>query len=46
MVSISKKIEEFANEKLNSVLEVIPAAESASASEMATPEVHQVWFML
>jgi symplekin len=46
MGRISKKIEEFANEKLNSVLEVIPAAESASASEMATPEVHQVWFML
>ena len=45
MASISKRIEEFANEKLNSVLEVIPAAESASASEMA-PEVHEVWFML
>uniref|UniRef100_A0ACD5YTB7 Uncharacterized protein n=2 Tax=Avena sativa TaxID=4498 RepID=A0ACD5YTB7_AVESA len=41
MASISKRIEEFANEKLNSVLEVIPAAESASASEMATPEGHQ-----
>ncbi|KAM0887407.1 hypothetical protein ACQ4PT_029064 [Festuca glaucescens] len=41
MASISKRIEEFANEKLNSVLEVIPAAESASASEMVTPEAHQ-----
>ncbi|VAH25854.1 unnamed protein product [Triticum turgidum subsp. durum] len=41
MASISKRIEDFANEKLNSVLEVIPAAESASAAEMATPEVHQ-----
>ncbi|KAF7006452.1 hypothetical protein CFC21_021497 [Triticum aestivum] len=41
MTSISKRIEDFANEKLNSVLEVIPAAESASAAEMGTPEVHQ-----
>ncbi|KAM0841803.1 hypothetical protein ACQ4PT_058783 [Festuca glaucescens] len=41
VASISKRIEEFANEKLNSVLEVIPAAESASASEMVTPEAHQ-----
>ncbi|CAM0907456.1 unnamed protein product [Alopecurus aequalis] len=41
MASISKRIEEFANEKLSSVLEVIPAVESASAAEMATPEVHQ-----
>uniref|UniRef100_R7W3J7 Uncharacterized protein n=1 Tax=Aegilops tauschii TaxID=37682 RepID=R7W3J7_AEGTA len=41
MASISKRIEDFANEKLNSVLEVIPAAESASGAEMATPEVHQ-----
>ncbi|VAH41627.1 unnamed protein product [Triticum turgidum subsp. durum] len=41
MASISKRIEDFANEKLNSVLEVIPAAESASAAEMGTPEVHQ-----
>lgn len=41
VASISKRIEEFANEKLNSVLEVIPAAESASASEMVTPEGHQ-----
>ncbi|KAI4968377.1 hypothetical protein ZWY2020_058032 [Hordeum vulgare] len=42
MASISKRIEDFASEKLNSVLEVIPAAESASAAEMATPEVHQL----
>ena len=42
MASISKRIEEFADEKLNSVLEVIPAAESASAAEMGTPEVQQV----
>ena len=46
MASISKRIEDFANEKLNSVLEVIPAAESASGAEMATPEVHQVCFLL
>uniref|UniRef100_A0A0E0EGI0 Symplekin n=1 Tax=Oryza meridionalis TaxID=40149 RepID=A0A0E0EGI0_9ORYZ len=37
MASISKRIEDFANEKLNSVLEVVPADESA-ASEMSTPE--------
>ncbi|XP_006658175.1 symplekin [Oryza brachyantha] len=37
MSSISKRIEDFANEKLNSVLEVVPADESA-ASEMSTPE--------
>ncbi|KAF0908600.1 hypothetical protein E2562_026648 [Oryza meyeriana var. granulata] len=37
MASISKRIEDFANEKLNSVLEVVPADESA-VSEMSTPE--------
>uniref|UniRef100_A0A0D9X398 Symplekin C-terminal domain-containing protein n=1 Tax=Leersia perrieri TaxID=77586 RepID=A0A0D9X398_9ORYZ len=37
MSSISKRIEDFANEKLNSVLEVVPADESAS-SELSTPE--------
>ncbi|XP_024312519.1 symplekin isoform X2 [Brachypodium distachyon] len=41
MASISKRIEDFANEKLDSVLEVIPATESASAAEMATSEVHE-----
>uniref|UniRef100_A0A0A9CU21 Symplekin C-terminal domain-containing protein n=1 Tax=Arundo donax TaxID=35708 RepID=A0A0A9CU21_ARUDO len=41
MASISKKIEDFANEKLNSVLEVIPSADSA-ATESATPEAHKV----
>ncbi|XP_062186782.1 uncharacterized protein LOC133890428 [Phragmites australis] len=40
MASISKKIEDFANEKLNSVLEVIPSADSA-ATERATPEAHK-----
>jgi symplekin len=39
MASISKKIEDFANEKLNSVLEVIPSGDSA-ATETATPEAH------
>ncbi|KAG8099005.1 hypothetical protein GUJ93_ZPchr0013g34508 [Zizania palustris] len=37
MTSISKRIEDFANEKLNSVLEVVPPDESA-ASEVANPE--------
>ncbi|KAK3128120.1 hypothetical protein QOZ80_7AG0582840 [Eleusine coracana subsp. coracana] len=40
MASISKKIEDFANEKLNSVLEVTPPAESAS-TERASPEAHK-----
>ncbi|KAG2647815.1 symplekin-like isoform X3 [Panicum virgatum] len=39
MASISKKIEDFAKEKLNSVLEVIPSGDSA-ATETATPEAH------
>ncbi|CAN6169343.1 unnamed protein product [Urochloa humidicola] len=39
MASISKKIEDFANEKLNSVLEVIPTGDSA-ATETATPVAH------
>ncbi|RCV14667.1 hypothetical protein SETIT_2G443400v2 [Setaria italica] len=39
MASISKKIEDFANEKLNSVLEVIPSGDSA-ATETATSEAH------
>ena len=43
MASISKKIEDFANEKLNSVLEVIPSGDS---TEMATPEAHKVCLML
>jgi symplekin len=43
MESISKKIEDFANEKLNSVLEVTPSADSAS-TERATPEAHKVCF--
>uniref|UniRef100_A0A0E0LQ68 Symplekin n=1 Tax=Oryza punctata TaxID=4537 RepID=A0A0E0LQ68_ORYPU len=37
MASISKRIEDFANEKLNSVLEVVQADESA-ASVTSTPE--------
>ena len=45
MASISKKIEDFANEKLNSVLEVIPSGDSA-ATETATPEAHNVCLML
>lgn len=45
MASISKKIEDFANEKLNSVLEVIPPGDSAT-TEMATPEAHKVCLML
>lgn len=45
MASISKKIEDFANEKLNSVLEVIPSGDSAT-TEMATPEAHKVCLML
>ncbi|KAL6896689.1 hypothetical protein ACP4OV_007261 [Aristida adscensionis] len=40
VASISKKIEDFANEKLNSVLELSPSADS-SATERATPEGHQ-----
>ncbi|CAM0151620.1 unnamed protein product [Urochloa decumbens] len=39
MASISKKIEDFANEKLNSVLEVIPSGDSA-VTEMSTPVAH------
>ncbi|KAF8680719.1 hypothetical protein HU200_045560 [Digitaria exilis] len=39
MASISKKIEDFANENLNSVLEVIPSGDS-SATEMSAPEAH------
>ncbi|CAN6206548.1 unnamed protein product [Urochloa humidicola] len=39
MASISKKIEDFANEKLNSVLEVIPSGDSA-VTETATPVAH------
>ena len=45
MASISKKIEDFAKEKLNSVLEVIPSGDSA-ATETATPEAHNVCLML
>ncbi|OEL15347.1 Symplekin [Dichanthelium oligosanthes] len=37
MASISKKIEDFANEKLNSVLEAFPSGDSA-ATETTTPE--------
>lgn len=44
MASISKKIEDFANEKLNSVLEVIPSGDSAT-TEMA-PEAHKVCLTL
>ncbi|TVU37100.1 hypothetical protein EJB05_10391 [Eragrostis curvula] len=40
MASISKKIEDFANEKLNSVLEVTPSTDSAT-TEGATAEVHK-----
>ncbi|CAL5060884.1 unnamed protein product [Urochloa decumbens] len=39
MASISKKIEDFANEKLNSVLEVIPSGDSA-VTETSTPVAH------
>ncbi|KQK14471.1 hypothetical protein BRADI_1g16550v3 [Brachypodium distachyon] len=41
MAIISKRIEDFANENFDSVLEVIPATESAKAAEMATSEVHE-----
>lgn len=40
MASISRRIEDFANEKLNSFLEVILAAESAT-TEMPTPKAHK-----
>lgn len=45
MASISKKIEDFANEKLDSVLVVIPSGDSA-ATETATSEAHNVCLML
>ncbi|ONM61145.1 HEAT repeat-containing protein [Zea mays] len=40
MTSISKKIEDFANEKLNSVLEMTPSGDCVT-TEMATPEAHK-----
>lgn len=40
MTSISKKIEDFANEKLNSVLEMTPSGDFVT-TEMATPEAHK-----
>jgi hypothetical protein len=45
MTSISKKIEDFANEKLNSVLEMTPSGDCVT-TEMATPEAHKVRLML